>query len=92
MFLKKLFARDKSTSVSSRDALTVEYWAGEIKVSKPGTMFSVTYGKLRSYPWIQLREETTEPKAERQVVLQFVVEAYKAAIRKARDLGWVGSI
>jgi hypothetical protein len=62
---------------------------GLIIVTQPGTTFTATFGKDKLEPNLLLLAETMDPKADRDALNQFRDDAFIAAIRKARELGWL---
>jgi hypothetical protein len=69
--------------------LSVEVRGDLIIVTQAGTTFSATYGKATGEQSIVLLAATEGHEAERPATLQFRAYAYGAALRKARELGWV---
>jgi hypothetical protein len=70
--------------------LKVELRGDLIIVTKPGTSFSATYGKAKDEPNLVLLAATEGRETERNALSAFRADAFAAAIRKARKLGWIG--
>jgi hypothetical protein len=71
-----------------REELSVEYQHGEIVVIRAETGFSATYLKLEG-PNLLLSAATVDPSAKPGVTFQFQANAFDAAVRKAREVGWI---
>jgi hypothetical protein len=71
------------------EQLTVELKGDQIVVTKRGTRFEATYTKVDGRPDLVLLAESLDPKADREAKFNFRALAFGAAMRKARQLGWV---
>jgi hypothetical protein len=71
------------------DGISVENRGDLIVVIRPGTSFSASYRKETGFPGIMLDTESTEPGADLDAIREFIVNAYRAAMQKARELGWI---
>ena len=69
--------------------LSVEVRGDLIIVTKSGTEFTATYHKPDGRPLLRLLSATDDPKADREAIFVFRGEAFIAAMRKARELGWI---
>jgi hypothetical protein len=72
-----------------RDRLSVLVEDKLIIVTRPGTSFSATYGLEKDAPNLTVREAEMEPNVDKEAFFKFRAEAFKAATRKARKLGWI---
>jgi hypothetical protein len=72
-----------------RDPLSVEVLEELIIVTRAGTSFSATYGRAKGEPNIVLLAATEGCEAEREALSEFRADAFVAATRKARELGWI---
>jgi hypothetical protein len=71
--------------------LTVEYRNGEIVVTQPGTAFSASYIQPDGHPNLLLSAASVDPGAKPGEIFQFQSYAFEAAMRKARELGWIAA-
>jgi hypothetical protein len=69
--------------------LRVELKGDQLVVSKPGTGFEATYTKVEGQPDLLLIAESLDPDADRAAKFKFRAGAFEAAMRKARELGWI---
>jgi hypothetical protein len=69
--------------------LTVEIQDEEIVVTKPGTQFSARYHKPFADSVLRLVEATVDSRADPDAIYAFRAKAFAAALRKARELGWI---
>jgi hypothetical protein len=69
--------------------LKVKFRDGEIVVTRPGTGFSATYVRPDGYPNLLLSAAIVDSGAKPGAIFQFQAEAFDAALRKARELGWI---
>jgi hypothetical protein len=69
--------------------LLVEHCGDLIIVTKWGTEFTAAYNKPDGRPLLRLLSATDDPKADRGAIFVFRGEAFIAAMRKARELGWI---
>ena len=71
------------------DELGVEVQGDSIIVTMPGTDFSVTYEKARRHPHLVLTHSWISETVTTPDVSNFRARASKAAVAKARELGWI---
>ena len=69
--------------------LSVEVQEDEILVTRPGTGFSARYHKPDTDSIFRLLAATIDPSADREAVFLFRADAFIAATKKARELGWI---
>ena len=69
--------------------LRVEVQGDSIIVTMPGTDFSVTYEKSADTPHLILTHSWISETVTTPDVLTFRARASKAAVAKARELGWI---
>ena len=70
--------------------LRVEVLFDEIRVSLPGSPYSVIYYKPDKSPQLLAREIPTKDDLRIQLtVAEFLAQAWKLANNKARELGWI---
>ena len=61
----------------------------EIIVTKPGTDFMVAYRKRDDSPTLKLTRSWVGPHITSPAISEFRSHAFKAAVSKARELGWI---
>ena len=61
----------------------------EIIVTKPGTDFMVAYRKSADSPTLKLTRSWVGPHITSPAISEFRSHAFKAAVSKARELGWI---
>jgi hypothetical protein len=76
--------------VSGYDPLQVDVQDGEIIVTLPGTSYAVTYYKPQSSPQLLAKRIPDKNDLRTWMSLsEFLVQAWRAADDKARELGWI---
>jgi hypothetical protein len=75
-----------------QNGLSVENRGDLIIVTQPGTEFSATYYKPDDQPDLMLSAATVDPQADRAAIYEFRADAFGAALRKARELGWISML
>lgn len=68
-------------SIDVRDELII--------VTRPGTSFLASYRRESHFPGLMLGTEIIDPGADLDAIRQFVADAFGAAMRQARELGWI---
>ena len=71
------------------DDLRVEVQGDSIIVTMPGTDFAVTYEKSADTPHLVLTHSWLSEPVTTPAVSKFRALASKAAVAKARELGWI---
>lgn len=69
--------------------LSVKVQGDSIIVTMPGTDFSVTYEKHADTPHLVLTHSWLSETVTTPAVAKFRARASKAAVAKARELGWI---
>jgi hypothetical protein len=69
--------------------LSVEVRGELIVVTQPDATFAATYGKAWDEPKKVLLAVTEGHGAEQEAISKFRAEAFEAAFRTARELGWI---
>ena len=76
-------------SIRLHHGIKVKFDGKEIIVTKPGTDFMVAYRKGADNPTLKLTRSWVGPHFPTQRSAQFRSSAFKAAVSKARELGWI---
>ena len=71
------------------DPLSIEEGGTSIIVTMPGTDFSVTYQKQSGNPQLMPSQSRIAANATSATIADFRARAFQAAVRKARELGWI---
>jgi hypothetical protein len=69
--------------------LLVEVRGTQIIVTRPGTDFRATYEKPSNQPHLVMVSARIEPNASTELVFAFRSLAFRAAVDRARELGWI---
>lgn len=69
--------------------LQIDLEGDEIVVRKPGTSLMLAYSKSVEFPRLALTRSWIKPTTPSPAVSEFRIEAFQAAVSKARELGWI---
>ena len=72
-----------------RNGFSVKHRWNQIVVTRSGTQFSAIYHKPDDQPNLVLLTDSIEPSSDRATIVKFRTDAFAAAMRKARELGWI---
>ena len=71
------------------DALSVELKGQSIVITMPGTDCAVTYQKDPDAPHLIMTQSWLPASVTSPSAAAFRAQAFRAALRKARELGWI---
>ena len=69
--------------------IEVKFDGEEIIINKPGTDFMLAYRKRADRPNLLLTRSWVDPHTTSPAVSEFRAHAFQAAVKKARELGWI---
>ena len=69
--------------------LRVKFDGHEIIVTRPGTDMMTAYRKAPDRPNLILTRSWVDPTVLSPAISEFRAHAFQAAVRKARELGWI---
>ena len=69
--------------------LLVEVNGDEIRVTRPGTDYAITFKKSGTAPNFELAHSWTALEATTPESSEFRAQAFQAAVETARELGWI---
>ena len=69
--------------------LRIDLEGDEIVVRKPGTPLLLAYSKSAEQPRLVLTRSWVKPNTASPSIGEFRDQAFQAAVRKARELGWI---
>jgi hypothetical protein len=81
--------RQTDKELAGRRHLQVDLEGDEIVVRKPGTALLLAYSKSAELPRLTLTRSWIKPTTPFPAIGEFRAEAFRAAVSKARELGWI---